>query len=217
MLNLFHVHLKWSKTIIRTLTNIKKTEVFDVLKTIKDFYSKISIIKPDLSHPDVIECFNLTAKENNFEPKKIKFKDKIEINLFDPFNNVLGKEIKNIEQKYSYEKKIALKNIQNTFDFLDQFDNKLYNFDSKKFQKPKILIFNELNSLYEVRFLWCDEELESYKDLKIIDVKKKLNEIKKIINYFNILRPNLSDALTSKMYKCLLKQNSKKFFFPSKD
>lgn len=208
MLNLFHVHLKWSKTIIRSQVNIKKKEVLNVLMTMKDFYSKISAIQPDLTHPDVLNCFNLTAKENNLREKKIKLKDKIEINFFDPFNNVLGEDIKNIKKKYYFEQQIALKNIQYTLDFLERIDNKLEKFDLRKFEQPEILNYSKQSSLYEVKFLWCGEELESYKNLKKKDVKKKLNEIKKTINYFNFLRPNLSEALIDKMYKCLMKNNS---------
>ena len=211
MLDLFHVHLTWSNSIIRSQTNIKKSEVLSVLLTMKDFYSKISVVKPDLTHPDIIECFNLTAKENNLKQKTIKFKDKIEINFCDPFNNILGKEMKNIEQKYYREKKIALKKIQNVFDFLDQIDNKLSEFDLHELEKPEILICNKANSLYELKFLWCGQQLQSYKNLKKKDIIEKLNKIKNTINYFNILRPNLSDVLIDRMYKCLINDN-KSFF-----
>ena len=207
MLNLFHVHLKWSKRIIRSQTNIEKKEVLNVLMAMKSFYSKISVIKPDLSHPDIIKCFNLSAKESNLEQKKIKFKDNIETNFYDPFNNVIGKDTRNIEQKYYREKKVALKYIEISLDYIDQIDNKLSKFDSSKIEKPKILTYSKIDSLYELKFLWCDEELESYKNLKKIDVKKKLNQIKKKIIYFNILRPNRSDSLTEKMYECLLNNN----------
>ena len=37
--------------------------------TMKDFYSNISAVKPDLTHPDIIECFNLTSKKNNLKQK----------------------------------------------------------------------------------------------------------------------------------------------------
>ena len=207
MSNLFHVHLRWSKKIIRSQTNIEKKDVLNVLIAIKSFYSKISVIKPDLSHPDIIKCFNLSAKENNVKQNKIKFKDSIEINSLDPFNNVIGKDTRNIEQKYYHEKKVALKYIESSIDYIDQIEDKLSRSGSSKLEKPKILIYSKINSRYELRFLWCDEELESYKNLKKIDLKKKLNQIKKKINYFNILRPNLSDSLTNKMYKCLLDNN----------
>ena len=70
MSNLFHVHLRWSKKIIRSQTNIEKKEVLNVLMAMKNFFSKISVIKPDLSHPDIIKCFNLSAKDSNLKPKK---------------------------------------------------------------------------------------------------------------------------------------------------
>ena len=179
MSNLFHVHLRWSKKIIRSQTNIEKKDVLNVLIAIKSFYSKISVIKPDLSHPDIIKCFNLSAKENNVKQNKIKFKDSIEINSLDPFNNVIGKDTRNIEQKYYHEKKVALKYIENSIDYIDQIEDKLSRSGSSKLEKPKILIYSKINSRYELRFLWCDEELESYKNLKKIDLKKKLNQIKK--------------------------------------
>ena len=207
LLNLFHVHLIWSKKIIRSQTNIEKKEVLNVLMAMKHFYSKISIIKPDLTHPDIINCFNLSARENNLKQKKLKFKDSIEINFYDPFNNVIGKDTRNIEQKYYREKKVALKYIESSLDYIDQIDDKLSKFDSRKIEKPKILTYSKINSRYELKFLWCDKELESYKNLKKIDVKNKLNQIKKKINYFNILHPNLSDSLTDKMYKYLLNNN----------
>ncbi len=213
MLNLFHIHLTWSKSIIRSQTNIEKKDVLSVLNSIKHFYSKISIVKPDLMHPDIFECFNLTAKENNLKQKKIKFKDKIEINFYDPFDNILGKEMKNIEHKYYCEKKIALKSIQNTFDFLDQIDNKLYKFDEKNLEKPEILIYSKTSSLYELKFLWCGQELESYQNLTKIDLKKKLNEIKKIINYFNISRPNHTNDLIHRMYKCLMNHDNTNYIW----
>ena len=105
------------------------------------------------------------------------------------------------------KKKIALKYIENSLDYINQIDDKLSKFDLSKLKKPKILIYSKINSCYELKFLWCDEELESYKNLKKIDVTKKLNQMKKKINYFNILRPNFSDSLTNKMYKCLLNNN----------
>ena len=207
MLNLFHVHLRWSKKIIRSQTNIEKKEVLNVLMAMKSFYSKISVIKPDLSHPDIIKCFNLSAKESNVKQKKIEFKDRIEINFYDPFNNVRGKDTKNIEQKYYREKKVALKYIEDSLDYIDKIDDKLSKFDLSKLEKPKILSNSKINLRFDLKFLWCDEELESYKNLKKIDVKKILNQIKKKINYFNILHPNLSDSLTDKMYRCLLNNN----------
>ena len=157
----------------------RKKEVLNVLMAMKNFYSKISVIKPDLSHPDIIKCFNLSAKESNLKQKKIKFKDSIEINFYDPFNNVIGKDTRNIEQKYYREKKVALKYIENSLDYIDQIDDKLSRFDSSKLEKPKILTYSKINSLYELKFLWCDEELESYKNLKKNRCKEKIKSNKK--------------------------------------
>ena len=143
MSNLFHIHLRWSKKIIRSQTNIEKKDVLNVLNAMKNFYSKISVIKPDLSHPDIIKCFNLSAKESNIKQRKIKFKDSIEINFFDPFDNVVGKDTRNIEQKYYREKKIALKYIENSLDYIDKIDDKLSKFDLRKNEGFVTLLFNK--------------------------------------------------------------------------
>ena len=95
-------------------------------------------------------------------------------------------------------KKVALKYIENSLDYIDQIDDKISIFDLGKLEKPKIL--NTVKLTHAMNLSFALVGLETYKNLKKIDVKKKLNQIKKKINYFNILRPNLVDSLTDKMY-----------------
>ena len=65
-----NIHLFWSKNIIRTLKNIPNEKVKDALIGLKNFYTKISSVKPDLSHPDILRCYNQTAKNYGLQKKK---------------------------------------------------------------------------------------------------------------------------------------------------
>ena len=56
MSNLFHIHLRWSKKIIRSQTNIEKKDVLNVLIAIKSFYSKISVIKHNITPHNKKKC-----------------------------------------------------------------------------------------------------------------------------------------------------------------
>ena len=52
------------------ISNKYKKRSFKCINGNENFYSKISVIKPDLSHPDIIKCFNLSAKDSNLKQKK---------------------------------------------------------------------------------------------------------------------------------------------------
>ena len=64
--------------------------------------SKVLITELSLSI-DRKTLFTILSSDNI---KTLSFSN---INSFDPFNNVMGKDAKNIEQKYYREKKVALK------------------------------------------------------------------------------------------------------------
>ena len=65
-----NVHLvTWSKIIVRTLANVPAKQVRVALNGIKAFYSQISSVKPDLSNPDILLCYNQTAKNYGLQEK----------------------------------------------------------------------------------------------------------------------------------------------------
>ena len=51
------------KKIIRTLANVPIKQVRVALNGLKAFYSQISSIKPDLSNPDILLCYNQSTPE----------------------------------------------------------------------------------------------------------------------------------------------------------
>ena len=70
-----NIHLLWSKKIIRTLANVPIKQVRVALNGLKAFYSQISSIKPDLSNPDILLCYNQanpelwTTRKKNYNEK----------------------------------------------------------------------------------------------------------------------------------------------------
>ena len=102
-----NVHLVWSKKVIRTLTNVPFKQVRVALNGLKAFYNQISSIKPDFSNPDVLLCYNETAKSYHLPEKNITFKNDIEIETLDPFAGVKGEDLEIVFNCIAKDKKIA--------------------------------------------------------------------------------------------------------------
>ena len=148
----FDLHLIWSNSIIRSEINIKKKEVTIGLEGIRNFYSSISTIKPDLSHPDILNCLNKTAEKYGFEQLKIDLKEQIETNILDPFGSICGftkKKEKNMLNKHKNE---ALKIINDSLEIFENHNNnKSIIFKSQK----KFKCFEVLdNSKFLVNLYW---------------------------------------------------------------
>ena len=103
-----NVHLLWSKRIVRTLANVPVKQVRVALNGIKAFYSQISSVKPDLSNPDILLCYNQTAKNYGLPEKKVEFKDEIDVQILDPFAGIHGEDLDIIFNSIAKDKKIAL-------------------------------------------------------------------------------------------------------------
>ena len=77
------------KKIIKTLANVPIKQVRVALNGIKAFYSQISSVKPDLSNPDILLCYNQTAKlrlsEKNYN------ENQIDVEILDPLQVFMEK------------------------------------------------------------------------------------------------------------------------------
>ena len=60
------------KKIIRTLANVPIKQVRVALNGLKAFYSQISSIKPDLSNPDILLCYNQSTQNYGLPEKKLQ-------------------------------------------------------------------------------------------------------------------------------------------------
>ncbi len=117
-----NIHLVWSKKKIRTLTNVSVKQVRVALAGLKAFYTQISSVKPDINHPDILSCYNATAKNYNLETKEINFKDSVDVDLLDPFAGVTGEDLDIIFNNLSVDKTKALDELDYSVDFFDQIE-----------------------------------------------------------------------------------------------
>jgi hypothetical protein len=215
--NYFNIHMVWSETILRTIANVPKKQVKIALKGLKKFYSKISSIKPDLSHPDILLCFNQTANNHNLETKKINIRETIEVDILDPFGGVLGEDNKTLFHNLSVDKKEALESLEYSLDYLDQFNMTEKLKDSKFKENPKNFSFySKKSKSFNVNLIWADKLIKSIRKVDEKKVKYSLISFQRIVKSINIKRPNLNDPIvklihtaTINKYKLGMKSDKK--------
>ena len=129
------------KKIIRTLANVPYKQVRVALNGLKAFYSQISSIKPDLTNPDVLLCYNQTAKNYGLPEKQINLKDQIDTEILDPFAGIHGEDLDVIFNSIAKDKKIALDELDFSVEVL--INSMLLNQKNKmKFLKKNPRIFH---------------------------------------------------------------------------
>lgn len=214
--NYYNIHLLWSNTIIKSMLDVEASKVLDALNGIKTFYSSISSIKPNLTHPDILKCYNTTAKNNGYKIKKIRLKEKIEVNIIDPFGNISGKQNMRIEKAFQTFKLSAINEINKLVEILEEIKKrKGKNFlDEEKIYKNISL---NKNNKFDLNLAINNLEIISLKNKNLFKTKDELLTARKIINSININRPNLHDKLIQKIYsKILESENTHNLFFLNK-
>ena len=106
-----NIHLLWSRKILRSLSNVPVKQVRVALNGLKAFYSQISSVKPDLSNPDILSCYNSTAINYNLPIKDITLKNDIEVYVLDPFAGINGENLDVIFNDISKDKSKAVKEL----------------------------------------------------------------------------------------------------------
>ena len=195
--NHFNIYLLWSNSEIRVLEEVNRTNVLKALLGLKNFYSKISGLKPDLTHPDILSCYNETAKQNKIKTKKNILKEKVEVDLMDPFDNVYGKTKEKIEKSLAKKKEDALAKINKSLEIFD----KHYDILDKPNRLEKFGIQNiKLNKdkSFKISLIWNNAEIEFLNVSSKEEIKDNLIKFRRNIQGFNVVRPNLNDSLTRK-------------------
>ena len=71
----FDIILRWAGQEIQRVKNLDRKEARIALNGLKVFYETINTNEPDVSHPDIAKCFNITARKHNLdqvlEPKEL--------------------------------------------------------------------------------------------------------------------------------------------------
>ena len=194
-----NVHLIWSEKRIRTANEVKKKDVLKALKSLKNFYKKISSIKPDISHPDILQCYNVTAKKNGLEIIKNTFINQIEVNEVDPFGNSLYKKSKFLINNIESDKRNALKHVNRSIESFKKIGNGISISNFKKAGKY-IALSSKSSSHFDIFFIWADAEIKQIKNIKKEHVMKALISLRIFIENLDSQSPNIQDPIIKKMY-----------------
>ena len=197
------IHLLWSKKIIKTLANVPIKQVRVALNGIKAFYSQISSVKPDLSNPDILLCYNQTAKNYGLSEKKITMKNQIDVEILDPFAGINGEDLDVIFNSIAKDKKIAMDELDFSVEYFDQLD--VINARKKiKFlkKKPKNFSFSYKTSTdyFDIYLFWAGKIIKSIQKVSKPRARVALVSLRGFIKSINTQRPNLNDETIQLMY-----------------
>ena len=218
---LVNIHLVWSQHILRSLFDVPIEQVEDALKGLKAFYSQISAVKPDLSHPDILSCYNQTARNYGFQEIQVQLKDQIDVEIIDPFASVQGKSFENIDKKNKTipnsihkDKKIALDELNFSIEYFDNLD--LFK-TKKKIDlseiKPKNFSasYKTSTDYFDIHLIWAGKKIKSIKKVSKKKTRVALVSMREFIKSVNTQKPDLNDSTIKLFYNASkLKHKPKK-------
>ena len=79
-------------------------------------------MKPDLSNPDILSCYNSTALNYNLPTKNITLKNDIEVDILDPFSEFNGEDLDVIFNDLSKDKTKAINELDFSIEHFDQLE-----------------------------------------------------------------------------------------------
>ena len=78
-----NIHIFWSKKIVRSKNGVPIRALKVALVGLKAFYRQINTLKPDLQHPDILECYKLSLENYQNLPPIESFISSKKINNID--------------------------------------------------------------------------------------------------------------------------------------
>ena len=162
-----NIHLLWSRKIIRSLSNVPVKQVRVALNGLKAFYSQISSVKPDLSNPDILSCYNSTAINYNLPIKDITLKNDIEVDILDPFAGIQGENLDVIFNDLSKDKLKALDELNFSIEHFDQIDFIKAKKERRFFKKPRNYSFSYKTSTdyFNIYLYWAGTLIKSVENV----------------------------------------------------
>ena len=207
-----NIHLLWSKKIIRSLSNVPVKQVRVALNGLKAFYSQISSVKPDLSNPDILSCYNSTALNYDLPTKDITLKNDIEIDILDPFSGILGEDLDVIFNDLSKDKTKAINELDFSIEHFDQMD-KLNTKKEKKFlKKPKnySLSYKTSTDYFNIYLYWGGQLIKSVEKVSKQRARVALVSLRGYIKSINTQNPDLNDPTIKLIYDASIAKNKPK-------
>ena len=206
------VHLLWSKTIIRTLSNVPIKQVRVALNGLKAFYSQISSVKPDFSNPDILSCYNSTAVNYNLPTKDITFKNEIEVDILDPFAGIHGEDLDVIFNDLSKDKTKAIKELDFSIEHFDQVDLIKAKKEKKLLKKPKnySLSYKTSTDYFNIYLYWAGKLIKSVEKVSKQRARVALVSLRGFIKSINTQNPDLKDPTIKLIYEASILKNKPK-------
>ena len=207
-----NIHLLWSKKIIRSLSNVPVKQVRVALNGLKAFYSQISSVKPDLSNPDILSCYNSTALNYDLPTKDITFKNDIEVDILDPFSGIQGEDLDVIFNDLSKDKTKAINELDFSIEHFDQMD-KLNTKKEKKFlKKPKnySLSYKTSTDYFNIYLYWGGQLIKSVEKVSKQRARVALVSLRGYIKSINTQNPDLNDPTIKLIYDASIAKNKPK-------
>tara|TARA_A100001011_G_scaffold399478_1_gene508294 strand:- start:3351 stop:4340 length:990 start_codon:yes stop_codon:yes gene_type:complete len=204
-----NVHLLWSKTIIRTLSNVPIKQVPVALNGLKAFYSQISSVKPDFSNPDILSCYNSTALNYNLPTKNITFKNDIEVDILDPFAGINGEDLDVIFNDLSKDKSKAIKELDFSIEHFDQVDLINVKKEKKFLKKPKNYSFSYKTSTdyFNIYLYWAGKLIKSVEKVSKQRARVALVSLRGFIKSISTPTPDLKDPTVKLIYEASIVKN----------
>ena len=207
-----NIHLLWSRKTMRSLLNVPVKQVRVALNGLKAFYSQISSVKPDLSNPDILSCYNSTALNYNLPIKDITLKNDIEVNILDPFAGINGENLDVIFNDISKDKSKAIKEVDYSIEHFDQIDLINTKKEKKFLKKPKNYSFSYKTSTdyFNIYLYWAGKLIKSVENVSKQRARVALVSMRGFIKSISTQNPDLKDPTIKLIYDASIVKNKPK-------
>ncbi len=169
-------------------------------------------MKPDLSNPDILSCYNSTALNYDLPTKDITLKNDIEIDILDPFSGILGEDLDVIFNDLSKDKTKAINELDFSIEHFDQMD-KLNTKKEKKFlKKPKnySLSYKTSTDYFNIYLYWGGQLIKSVEKVSKQRARVALVSLRGYIKSINTQNPDLNDPTIKLIYDASIAKNKPK-------
>ena len=197
-----NIHIFWSKKVVRSKNGVPIRALKVALVGLKAFYRQINTLKPDLQHPDILECYKLSLENyQNLPPIDSFISSEKQDLLLDPFAGVTGIDIYKKYNDLKKDKDLTLEEVKCSINFIDQLELPKSKRD-KKFitKKPKFVTFTfpTSESYLNVHLWWAGQIIQTRKNIEIGRTRLALASISKFIENIDVETPDLEiEEITS--------------------
>ena len=198
------VHLKWSGQTIRSIKHVPAKSVRVALVGLSAFYRNFNTDDPDLSHPDVIKCFNLTA--SNFGTELAPIPDDLSfdpVSHLDPFAGIKGKDALRLSE-FNKDLEKAIDEVKFSIEYIDQLDVPKYRKEYKfKTRTPRNIYqtYPTSTSFFNVILWWPGGEVRRIENVATPRARLALSSMKSALETINVELPDLEDELVKELYE----------------